>query len=315
MPEQQKKADFVFYASEETAEEFAAAIEAATGVPQAVIWEQPMAGPDIFDALQRLLLGPRPDRGLDVLVRCGVLEAVLPEVFAMVGFGEGVRHKDVWSHTKKVVTRSPDRSVIRLAALFHDIGKVRTRKFGPDGGVTFIGHPEEGARMFNRLAGRLGFPAEARAAVQFLVASHLRASAYDDNWTDSAVRRFTRDVGDALTDLLDLSRADITSKYAEKVRRGTEQVNRLAERIEALREIDARPKPLPKGLGIAVIERFQIAPGPGLGRVIQRLKDEVQAGRLEVHGTFDHYLAFLEKDPTIIEEAAAPGAPTGRRGR
>ncbi|MCP4606417.1 MAG: HD domain-containing protein [Proteobacteria bacterium] len=284
-----------------SAEEILAAIEAATGESQETLLCDPMESGEIVEALDRLLIAPRPDRGFDALVRGGVMDALLPEVAALVGFGEGIRHKDVWNHTKKVVLQSPKRRVVRWAALLHDIGKVPTRRFEPDGQVTFLGHPEVGARMFEKVARRLSLPKPLKEPVRLLIASHLRAAAYHETWTDSAVRRFTRDMGESLEDLLDLSRADITSKHAEKVERGVHQINLLAERVATLREIDAKPKPLPKGLGTVIIDHFGIEPGPKLGNLMRLLMDEVEAGRLGVQEEHSHYLAFLEENPSLLE--------------
>lgn len=287
-------------APEGAAEEFAAAVEAATGMTFAPPAPDPLVGIEIKRAFDRVLLSPRPDRGLDVLVRSGVIAATLPEVQAMVGFGEGVRHKDVWVHTKKVILRSPRTAVLRWSALLHDIGKVPTRRFEENGQVTFLGHPIVGARMFQKISQRLGFEKEEYKRIRFLIAEHLRASAFDETWTDSAVRRFSRDIGEALDDLLDLSRADITSKYAEKVRRGTELIDMLSERIQTLRELDAKPAPLPKGLGTVLIEHFRLSPGPKLGNLITKLKDDVESGRLGVQETFDHYIDYIEKNPDLL---------------
>jgi poly(A) polymerase len=285
------------------AEELIAAIEASTGKEQEVLWTNPMGEGEMAEAIDRLLLSPRPDRGLDILVRTGTMEAVLPELYAIVGFGEGIRHKDVWMHTKTVVLRTPARSAVRWGALFHDIGKVHTRKFAPNGQVTFIGHPEVGARMFSRIARQLKLSSKMSDRVSLLIASHLRAAAYDETWTDSAVRRFTKDMGEILDDLLDLSKADITSKYEEKVRRGTRQIDLLAERIEEIRRLDAKPRPLPTGLGHALMAHFEIAPGPGLGKLISRLTSEVEAGRLEVQGEYLHYIRFIEHNSALLEDA------------
>ena len=287
-------------APEGAAEEFVAAIEASTGIEQPKRWEDPMSGPDIRHALEWLLVTERPDRGLDILIRTGVMEAVLPEVFALVGFGEGVRHKDVWLHTKKVVLRTPARPEVRWAALLHDIGKVPTRRFEPSGQVSFLGHPLVGAKMFTRISQRLQFPQPLRERVRFLIAEHLRASAFDETWTDSAVRRFSRNIGDALDDLLDLSRADITSKYVEKVRRGTQLIDALAKRVAELQTIDAKPAPLPKGLGLALIDHFQIEPGPRLGGLMSRLASDVEDGRIGAQESFDHYIDYIEKNPDLI---------------
>jgi poly(A) polymerase len=291
-----------FLAPDAAAEEFTAAIEAATGHAHEIMWNDPMDGPGIADALDKLLLCPRPDRGLEVLVRSGVIASVLPEVQAIVGFGEGIRHKDVWTHTKKVITNTMPTTTVRWAALFHDIGKVPTRKFTSDGQVTFIGHPEVGARMFDRIAARLQLQRSMSEPIRFLITTHLRASAYDKKWTDSAVRRFAKDMDGALENLLDLSKADITSKYVEKVRRGTEQINLLARRIDSIKELDAKPKPLPKGLGTAIIDHFGIAPGPGLGRLIRYLTDEVETGNLELQREFNYYLAFLRENSHLLPD-------------
>jgi len=275
------------------AEEFAAAIEASTGKEVRLCSHEPADGKAIVDYMDRLLLAPRPDRGLDVLERTGVLKHVFPELEQLVDFGEGVRHKDVWDHTKKVVLQAPSRRVVRWTALFHDIGKVPTRRFDEKGLVSFLGHPEVGARMFERIARRLSLDTDLRDRVSLLIAYHLRAAAYEPKWTDSAVRRFIRDLGDSLEDLLDLSRADITSKYEVKVQRGIRQINLLAERVEIVREIDSRPRPLPKGLGDAIMERFSLVPGPHLGEVMRTLKRAVESGELDPRADYSHYLDFI----------------------
>lgn len=292
------------------AEEFTAALEASSGHSLKPDLRDPLDACAIRAALDRVLLSPRPDRALDILIRAGVMGALLPEVAALVGFGEGIRHKDVWEHTKRVVRQAPARADVRWAALLHDIGKVPTRRFENGGQVTFIGHPEVGARMFDRIARRLPFDEPLRSRIRFLIGSHLRASAYEDGWTDSAVRRFARDMGDALEDLLDLSRADITSKYAEKVRRGLKQIDRLARRVAEIKRLDALPPPLPTGLGNAISDRLAVAPGPALGFLMKRLKAEVEAGRLAAQQEFDHYIEFLQGNPELLEQARRP-----RRGR
>jgi poly(A) polymerase len=155
-----------------------------------------LAPADVRSLLDRVMIGQYADEGLDSLLATGVLDAILPEVKAMVGFGDGEwRHKDVWKHTKQVVTQAVPRIEVRYGALFHDIGKVKTRSISPDGEVHFFGHAEVGARMFDKLErrGKLFASDESlRAEIRFLVLHHLRASQYDGKWTDSAVRRFAR---------------------------------------------------------------------------------------------------------------------------
>jgi poly(A) polymerase len=245
--------------------------------------------------LDRLLLGRRPDLGLDALLETGFLDAWLPEISAMVGFGDGeFRHKDVWKHTKQVVWQSVPRLSVRWGALLHDIGKLKTRSVGENGEVHFFGHSEVGASMFKkRLAKRLGFEGELYGRVHFLILNHLRASQYDGSWTDAAVRRFAREMGDGLKDLLDLSRADITTKRPEKKKRGLRQISELGKRIKALAIKDAKVAPLPKGLGTAISEVFGVPPSKRLGDLRNELERRCESGELPAGHDVAFYLDFL----------------------
>ena len=251
---------------------------------------------EVREQLDALLLGRHTQAGLDALLQTGALSAWLPEIEAMVGFSDGEwRHKDVWKHTKQVVWQSVPRLEVRWGALLHDIGKIKTRRIDERGHVHFFGHSEVGAAMFRkRVAKRLGFSGALYDRVHFLILYHLRASQYDAGWTDSAVRRFAREMGDGLTDLLDLSRADITTKRPEKRKRGLRQISELSTRVAALKKQDARVEPLPKGLGTAIIEHFQLPPSKLIGDLRKRLSAEAEAGRIESQRDPEYYIAWLE---------------------
>jgi poly(A) polymerase len=248
-------------------------------------------------SLDRLMLARHPDEGLDALLVGGVLEALLPEVQAMVGFGDGEwRHKDVWKHTKQVVGQSVPRLEVRWAALFHDIGKVKTRSISPTGEVHFFGHAEVGARMFDKLERReklFSNDGTLCREIRFLVLHHLRASQYDGRWSDSAVRRFARDIGPHLEDLLCLSRADITTKRPEKKRRGIQMINELADRITRLAAEDAVVPPLPKGVGSAIMVAFGVPPSRLIGDIKRSLEACVEQGEIEGHQPSDYYVQFV----------------------
>ncbi len=260
-------------------------------------WFRTVELPRVRGAVERVLMGRHPDHGLDMLLEVGALDALLPEVKAMVGFGDGEwRHKDVWKHTKQVVTQAVPRTEVRWAALLHDIGKVKTRRIEANGEVHFFGHAEVGASMFDRMQRRIplftGEEALSRT-VRFLILHHLRASAYDATWTDSAVRRFAKEMGAGMCDLLDLSRADITTKRPEKKKRGLDAISELARRVRAIEEMDAKVPPLPKGLGTAISARFGIPPSPALGDLMKVLKERVDGGELEAQRDNDYYLAYI----------------------
>jgi poly(A) polymerase len=251
----------------------------------------------VRSALDRVMLGDYPDEGLDALLTSGVLDRLLPEVKAMVGFGDGEwRHKDVWKHTKQVVAQSVTRIEVRYAALFHDIGKVKTRSISPDGEVHFFGHAEVGARMFDKLERRERlFSSEEtlRAEIRFLVLHHLRASQYDGKWTDSAVRRFAREVGPFLEDLLCLSRADITTKRPEKKRRGISMIDELSERINTLAAEDEKQPPLPTGVGNDLMATFALPPSRLIGDIKRALEAAIEAGELEPRLESAAYVEFV----------------------
>jgi poly(A) polymerase len=252
---------------------------------------------DVRVLLDRVMMGQYADEGLDSLLATGVLDAILPEVKAMVGFGDGEwRHKDVWKHTKQVVTQSVARIEVRYGALFHDIGKVKTRSISPDGEVHFFGHAEVGARMFDKLERRrklFSHDEALRDEVRFLVLHHLRASQYDGKWTDSAVRRFAREIGPSLDNLLCLSRADITTKRPEKKRRGINMIDGLAERITLLAAEDAKQPPLPTGLGTELMSAFGIPPSKKLGDIKRALELAVEAGEIEERLESAAYIQFI----------------------
>ncbi len=241
-------------------------------------------------------MGKNTEEGLDALHLTGALDVWMPEVAGLVGFGDGEwRHKDVWKHTKQVVWQSVPRIAVRWGALLHDIGKPKTRRIEPNGDVHFHGHSEVGAAMFRKRVGeRLGFDRELFDRIHYLILHHLRASQYDPDWTDAAVRRFAKDMGEGLTDLLDLSRADITTKRPEKKKRGLQQISDLAARIRRIQEEDSVVAPLPKGVGTALMVHFKLAPGRHIGDLKRQLEDCVEAGEIKGGLTSEEYVAWVE---------------------
>ena len=250
--------------------------------------------------LDRVVMGDDPELGLDTLLESGALAVIFPEVHAMVGFGDGEwRHKDVWKHTKQVVRQAVPRLEVRWASLFHDIGKVKTRSISPDGKVHFLGHAEVGTRMFDKLERRVGMfskEPELRDTVRFLVLHHLRANQYDPSWTDSAVRRFARELGTHLDDLLCLARADITTKRPEKKRKGLNQIEELAARIRLLAAEDAKLPPLPSGVGDAMMKAFGIPPSRKIGDIKKQLEDAIAKGEIDERLPNEAYIEFIAKD-------------------
>lgn len=252
----------------------------------------------LYALLTPPLCGKHPHEALQWLRDVGVLVHILPELDATHDFSQegGRRHKDVWEHTKSVVRQAVPRPIVRWAAVLHDIGKVPTRRFLPGGKVTFHGHAEEGVRMFRRgPAQRIAFPDDERVAIEELIRYHLRPGQYEPSWTDSAVRRFHRETEPFLRDLLDLGRADITSKRPGKRAACLRSIHALAERIEALAAEDAKPKPLPAGLGNLLMTGLGLPPGKHLGDLRKRLEALFVAGEVLGGQPAEYYLEVVRE--------------------
>jgi len=249
----------------------------------------------VRQALEEVILAPFAPQGLQWLHDAGVLAVLLPELEASVDFSQesGRRHKDVWEHTKQVVSQASPRPWVRWAALLHDVGKVPTRVLLPDGRVTFHRHAELGARMFGTIARRLGFEPDARKRIRALILHHLRANAYEPEWTDAAVRRFSREMGEILEDLIDLSRADVTSARPGRKEEAARNIEALVQRIAALRELDARLPPLPPGVGNAIMEAFQIPPSRRVGELRKLCEEGIERGEIEERQPARYYVDYL----------------------
>jgi poly(A) polymerase len=260
-------------------------------------------------AMEQALMGRDVDAALEWLNQAGILRVLFPELEATVDLVQetGRQHKDVWAHTKQVVKQTVRRPLVRWAALLHDIGKVPTRTFTPEG-VHFHGHAEVGARMFDKVHGRFAFARDERQTIRFLIKHHLRTNQYSAAWTDSAVRRFHREMGAYMTDLLDLSRADITSKRPGRRKTLLEQISALADRVEILAEQDAKLPPLPGGVGNAIMEAFELAPSRLIGDLKRALEAAIERGELEARREDAYYVAHIARQnlvPNVAPEKLA----------
>ena len=226
----------------------------------------------IRDELDKLVQVERPTEGLRFLVATGLADHFLPELAGLALEQDPIhRHKDVLEHTFAVVEKvEPGHRLVRLAALFHDVGKPRTRAFGP-GGVSFHHHEVVGARMTRDRMRALRYSNDDIAAVTRLVELHLRFHGYregDGGWTDSAVRRYVRDAGPLLEELNELTRCDCTTRNEAKARSLARRMDELVARIARLREEEELARLRPDVDGRRVMEHLGLAPGPDVGRAL-----------------------------------------------
>ncbi len=245
--------------------------------------------------MDKLLMGDHVHKGLDYLLESDLLTFMMPELTILKGFNQTdeYHHKDVWEHTKRALKASVKQADIRWALLFHDIGKPYTRSV-QDGHVHFYHHEVVGETLARSIMFRLRFSNEQRKKVSTLIFNHMRPNMYDDDWNDSAVRRLARNMRGHVFELIDLSRADITSMRPETVRRGLARLDRLQDRVERILEEDAKQPPLPKGMGSAIMDHFEIEEGPQVGVHMARLHKAVDEGKLEPGRDYEYYLKFLD---------------------
>ncbi|HXF73572.1 MAG TPA: CCA tRNA nucleotidyltransferase [Actinomycetota bacterium] len=227
----------------------------------------------IQEELNKLLLGARPSRGLELIVDTGLADEFLPELPALRLEQDPVhKHKDVLRHTYAVVERCEPDLVLRLAALLHDIGKPRTRQITPEG-VQFLHHDVVGARMARERLRALRYPNDVVEDVARLVEMHLRFHTYRAGWTDSAVRRYVRDAGHLLDRLNQLTRADCTTRNPFRARQLAAAQDELEERIARLAEQENLQAMRPPLDGHQVMEHLGIPPGPLVGEALDHLME------------------------------------------
>lgn len=248
-----------------------------------------VSGERISDELNKIMMTDRPSRGFVDLQRCGLLKIILPElsVLDVVETRNGRSHKNNFYHTLEVVdnvcTAHPDASLwLRWAALLHDIGKTKTKRWDPVLGWTFHNHNYVGAKMVPSVFNRLKLPLDAKMKyVQKLVDLHMRPIAIaDDEVTDSAVRRLVNDADDDIDDLMALCEADITSKNQLRKARFLDNFRIVREKIADLKERDYKRLLQPCIDGNEIMQMFNLKPSREVGVLKQTLKDAVLDNRV-----------------------------------
>ncbi|WP_274914630.1 CCA tRNA nucleotidyltransferase [Streptomyces sp. WZ-12] len=248
----------------------------------------------VRDELNKLIMAPNPRKGLRLLVDSGIADRVLPELPALrLESDEHHRHKDVYEHTLTVLEQAIDLEddgpdlVLRLAALLHDIGKPKTRRFESDGRVSFHHHEVVGAKMTKKRMTALKYSNDMIKDVARLVELHLRFHGYGTGeWTDSAVRRYVRDAGPQLDRLHKLTRSDCTTRNKRKAAALSRAYNGLEERIGLLQEQEELDAIRPDLNGNEIMEILDVGPGPQIGKAYKHLLEL----RLE-HGPMDREAA------------------------
>lgn len=255
--------------------------------------------------LDKLMVADKPSAGLWFLIDTGLVDQFFPEIRGMRLEQDPIhRHKDVLTHTLAVVENvRPDAHptfdfrITRLAALFHDIGKPKTRGYKNGKGVTFHHHEVVGARMTRDRMRALKYSNEDVEAVTELVNLHLRFHTYQMGWTDSAVRRYVRDAGELLAELNVLTRCDCTTRNEKKAAVLARRMDELEERIAYLNEREELAALRPEIDGVRVMELLDVPAGPVIGAALEFLMDiRLEEGLVGEEAAVERLRAWWEEN-------------------
>jgi poly(A) polymerase len=258
----------------------------------------------IRDELVKLISSQSPRVGLEMLVETGLADHFLPELPALrLETDEHHHHKDVYQHSLQVLEQAIDfgrdyglesDSVLRLAALLHDIGKPATRKLEPGGAVSFYHHDVVGAKLAKRRLTALRFDKDTIEQVSRLIELHLRFFGYSDQpWSDSAVRRYVRDAGEQLNRLHVLTRADVTTRNKRKAERLAHAYDDLEDRINQLAVEEELAAMRPALNGNEIMEILGLGPSPLVGEAYQFLMElRLDEGELSASEAKDRLLSW-----------------------
>lgn len=246
-----------------------------------------ISGERVMEELNKIMATPTPSKGFVDLHRCGLLQILMPELtnLDIVETRNGKKHKNNFYHTLEVldnVARHSDNIWLRWAALLHDIGKTKSKRWDPLQGWTFHNHNFIGAKMVPPLFRRLKLPMDAKMKyVQKMVDLHMRPIVIaDEEVTDSAVRRLINDAGDDIDDLMILCEADITSKNHERKQRFLDNFAAVRVKLADLKERDYKRLLQPVIDGNEIMEIFHLQPSREVGTLKQTLKDAVLDNRV-----------------------------------
>ena len=251
---------------------------------------------DSLRILHEIMVAPHVGLALVALQRAGFFDTLIPAIQKSLALHSSKHFKEIWPHTIRVINQTPAKLTLRWAALFHDLGKAQAFSI-KDNKVTFHHHEKISSKIFDEFAKKTHiFTRNQRSSIYFLVSNLGYAEGYEREWTDSAVRRFDKEMGIYLNDILALSEADITTGNPSKKAKILSRIAKLKDRIVEIRENDIKQQSiLPKGLGTEIAGQLGIPVGPRIGEIRKELENKIEKGELLANENFNYYIEYLKR--------------------
>lgn len=247
---------------------------------------------DDLTLLHKIIVAPHVSLAFMVLHNSGFFDKLIPEIKESLVLKSRKRFKEIWPHTLEVLSQTPPRLNLRWSALFHDLGKVKAFST-KNGKVTFHHHEHISARIFLEFSKRAKiFTSGQKNCIHFLVNNLGYVEGYKSEWSDNAVRRFDREMGMYVDDLLVLSTADITTKNKNRKENILKKIQELKDRIDYLRIQYSQRIVLPKGIGNSIREKFGVQ-NQEIGIIKSFLEKQVDNGVILNNKDIEYYIDYL----------------------
>lgn len=245
----------------------------------------------IQEELLKILSLDNPKLGMKLMLKFKIFNWIIPEVFSLLFVNQNKKYhsKNVFKHTVDVIQNLPNDPILRLTGLLHDIAKPYVKEI-INGEIHFYRHELLGSIMARDILKRLKFSNKIIDRISFLVENHMKPNLYNSNWSNSAIRRFIKDMGEYIDDIFLLSAADITSHKPERVKKHLEELNELKNRVEEQKNYKEYKTPIS---GKTIMEHFNLLPGKEVGKLKKIIDEAILNDKLKVDSSEKECLDYL----------------------